>query len=139
MGTSSILAGVVCAAIWRITSRNYDDRELLHLVIEVERMLTINGGWQDQVGGIVPGVKMTTSPAKEPIEVQPNILKVSDETLQKVITNMALIYTGKTRLAKDILQVLEWISQTAITFHKTDKFASLRTSSLAGVQERLRS
>ncbi|XP_028398761.1 L-fucose kinase-like [Dendronephthya gigantea] len=114
MGTSSILAGVVCAAIWRIMSRSYDDRELLHLVMKVEKMLTIGGGWQDQVGGIVPGVKMTRSPAREPLEILPEILDVCEETLMKVITNMALIYTGKTRLAKDILQIViaRWRART---------------------------
>ena len=106
MGTSSILAGVVCAAIWTITSRNYNKQELLHLVVEVEQMLTTGGGWQDQVGGLLPGVKLTTSPATQPIQVQPELLDVSEDTLEKVKTNMALIYTGKTRLAKNLLQVL---------------------------------
>jgi fucokinase len=106
MGTSSILAGAVCAAIWKITSRNYDNQELLHLVVELEQMLTTGGGWQDQVGGLIPGVKITTSPPGTAIKVFPKVLDVSDETLQKVTTNMALIYTGKTRLAKDLLQVL---------------------------------
>ena len=106
MGTSSILAGVVCAAIWKITSRDYDNTELLHLVVELEQKLTTGGGWQDQVGGLLGGVKITRSSAKLPIEVVPEILKVSNETLEKVKENMALIYTGKTRLAKDLLQVL---------------------------------
>ena len=105
MGTSSILAGVVCAAIWKITSRNYDNEELLHLVIEVEQMLTTGGGWQDQVGGLLPGVKLTTSPAELPIHVVPKFLEISQDTLDKVTTNMALIYTGKTRLAKNLLKV----------------------------------
>lgn len=104
MGTSSILAGAVCAAIWKITSRNYDNQELLHLVVELEQMLTTGGGWQDQVGGLIPGVKITTSPPGTDIKVFPKVLDVSEETLHKVTTNMALIYTGKTRLAKDLLQ-----------------------------------
>ena len=105
MGTSSILAGVICAAIWTITSRAYETRELLHLVVELEQMLTTGGGWQDQVGGLLPGVKLTRSPPKRPIQVLAKILDVGHETLHKVETNMALIYTGKTRLAKTILQV----------------------------------
>ena len=109
MGTSSILAGVVCAAIWKITQRPHDNRELLHIVVELEQMLTTGGGWQDQVGGLVPGVKITTSPARTPIQVHPKVLDVSDETLTKVMTNMVLIYTGKTRLAKNLLQV--WASR----------------------------
>ena len=105
MGTSSILAGVICAVIWTITSRDLETQELLHLVVELEQMLTTGGGWQDQVGGLLPGVKLTRSPPKRPIQVLPKILNVDDETLHKVETNMALIYTGKTRLAKNLLQV----------------------------------
>ena len=105
MGTSSILAGVVCAAIWTITSRAHDNQQLIHLVVELEQMLTTGGGWQDQVGGLLPGVKFTTSPPKQPIQVSSQILNVSNNTVEKVRTNMALIYTGKTRLAKDLLEV----------------------------------
>ena len=126
MGTSSILAGVVCAAIWKITSRDYNNQELLHLVVEVEQMLTTGGGWQDQVGGLLPGVKLTTSPARLPIQVQPELLEVSGGTLEKVKTNMALIYTGKTRLAKNLLQkVLDrWRSRTPEIVQNVDDLTS---------------
>ena len=90
----------------RSRQHKHDIQELLHLIVELEQMLTTGGGWQDQVGGLLPGVKITTSPAEKPIKVLPNILDVSEETLDKVTTNMALIYTGKTRLAKNLLQVL---------------------------------
>ena len=124
MGTSSILAGALCAVIMKITSPNnyeHDQMKLLKLVFDVEQKLTTGGGWQDQVGGILPGVKITTSPPKKALEILPTILKVSDETLQKVNSNMVLIYTGKTRLAKDILQVLSALyRQRYIAVHTTD-------------------
>lgn len=106
MGTSSILGGVICAAIWKIRSVDRSSQELLQLVVELERMLTTGGGWQDQVGGLIGGVKITRSPPKTPVEIHPKVLDISRETLENVTTNMALIFTGKTRLAKDILQVL---------------------------------
>lgn len=115
MGTSSILAGAICAAIWRITKREYSERDLIHLVVELEQMLTTGGGWQDQVGGLIPGVKYTKSPAVEPIQVYPEKLNISKDTLKNVSTNMALIYTGKTRLAKNLLQVPEASSPTGIS------------------------
>ncbi|XP_046848617.1 L-fucose kinase-like [Xenia sp. Carnegie-2017] len=104
MGTSSILAGTICAAIWRITKREYSERDLIHLVVELEQMLTTGGGWQDQVGGLIPGVKYTKSPAVVPIQVYPEKLTISKDTLKNVSSNMVLIYTGKTRLAKNLLQ-----------------------------------
>eukprot|EP00965_Chrysotila_dentata_P036780 1223934-Pleurochrysis_carterae.AAC.3 len=36
----------------------------------VEQMLTTGGGWQDQVGGIVPGIKRCSSAAKLPLVVE---------------------------------------------------------------------
>ena len=105
LGTSSILAGVICAAVLRILGLNHDNKTLVHLVIHVEQMLTSGGGWQDQVGGLLPGVKMTTSAPEIPIMVKPKQLNLSNDTLCKVAHHTALIYTGKTRLAKYILQV----------------------------------
>ena len=105
LGTSSILAGVTCAAVLRILGRNHDNKTLVHLVIHVEQMLTSGGGWQDQVGGLLPGVKMTTSAPEIPIMVKPKQLNLSNDTLCKVVHHTVLIYTGRTRLAKYILQV----------------------------------
>ena len=51
LGTSSILAGTVCAAIAGALGRSYDSTSLLHLVLALEQMLSTGGGWQDQVGG----------------------------------------------------------------------------------------
>jgi fucokinase len=41
----------------------------MHMVLLVEQKLTTGGGWQDQVGGLLPGFKLTTSSAKIPLEV----------------------------------------------------------------------
>ena len=105
MGTSSILAGVTCAAIRRIVGRNHDIHTLIHLVIHVQQMLTTGGGWQDQVGGLLPGIKISTSSPRIPILVEPKILKVGGDMLRKISHHTALVYTGKTRLAKNIVQV----------------------------------
>ena len=49
LGTSSILAGAVLAALWTTLGANYTRRELVHAVLVVEQLLTTGGGWQDQV------------------------------------------------------------------------------------------
>ncbi|XP_046864121.1 L-fucose kinase-like isoform X2 [Xenia sp. Carnegie-2017] len=113
MGTSSILAGAACAVIGRITGKNYSEKELIDLVLKVEKEMSTNGGWQDQVGGLIAGVKYTNSPAvkdEEPIRVYPKQLLVTDDKLNKLCSRMALIFTGETRLAKNVLQnvIKQW-------------------------------
>jgi galactokinase/mevalonate kinase-like predicted kinase len=49
LGTSSILAGVVLAALWRASGRDFTRSDINHAVLHLEQMLTTGGGWQDQV------------------------------------------------------------------------------------------
>uniref|UniRef100_A0A4W5MPV2 Fucose kinase n=1 Tax=Hucho hucho TaxID=62062 RepID=A0A4W5MPV2_9TELE len=70
LGTSSILAGAVLAAVYRCTGRTYDTDSLIHAVLHLEQMLTTGGGWQDQVGGLVGGVKVARSKACLPLRVE---------------------------------------------------------------------
>ena len=84
-------------------------------MLKVEKEMSTNGGWQDQVGGLIAGVKYTKSPAvkdEEPISVYPEQLSVTNDKLNKLCSRMALIFTGKQRLAKNLLQVLLTFSCT---------------------------
>ena len=64
LGTSSILAGAVVAACWSCAgSCCYTRSDLVHAVLVVEQLLTTGGGWQDQVGGLHPGLSLGSSPA----------------------------------------------------------------------------
>jgi galactokinase/mevalonate kinase-like predicted kinase len=49
LGTSSILAGAVMAALWRACGRSFTKSDVTHAVLHLEQMLTTGGGWQDQV------------------------------------------------------------------------------------------
>ena len=51
------------------------------------------------------GIKIGLSEAKLPIAVEAVDLKVSTEVIQMVNERLLLIYTGKTRLARNLLQV----------------------------------
>lgn len=74
-------------------------------MLYLEQLLTTGGGWQDQVGGLMGGIKIGLSEAKLPIAVEAVDLKVSDEVIQMINERLLLIYTGKTRLARNLLQV----------------------------------
>ena len=106
MGTSSILAAAVLASIAKcIGIGELDEDYLLHAVLMLEQLLTSGGGWQDQAHGIIPGIKAVHSKSSEiPVSISVERLPVGSRFRQKFENRMILAFTGKTRLAKNILQ-----------------------------------
>eukprot|EP00117_Sycon_ciliatum_P037351 scpid49099/ scgid27963/ L-fucose kinase len=113
LGTSSILAGVVIAAILKVVGHAVDKDAVTHMVLMVEQMLTTGGGWQDQAGGLFGGVKISRSPRQLPLRVEVEPLNLSEETLREFNRRFVVIYTGRTRLARNILQevIRSWYGQ----------------------------
>uniref|UniRef100_A0AAQ5YZZ9 L-fucose kinase n=1 Tax=Amphiprion ocellaris TaxID=80972 RepID=A0AAQ5YZZ9_AMPOC len=113
LGTSSILAGALLAAVYRCTGRTYNTDSLIHAVLYLEQILTTGGGWQDQVGGLVGGVKVGRSRASLPLQVEVERLHLSEKFLVSLEQHLLLVYTGKTRLARNLLQdvVRSWYSR----------------------------
>ena len=104
LGTSSIMGAVLIAVLARLTGRTLTDRELFHAVLQLEQELTTGGGWQDQIGGSLPGVKMiTTEPGLVP---DPRIHYVPADVLDPAANRgqTLLYYTGMRRLARNILR-----------------------------------
>lgn len=103
LGTSSIMGAVILAVIHRVMGRTLTQRELFHTVLRLEQSLTTGGGWQDQIGGVVGGVKIvSTEPGLVP---DAKIHYVPADVLDPKVNNgqTLLYYTGITRLAKGIL------------------------------------
>jgi galactokinase/mevalonate kinase-like predicted kinase len=106
LGTSSIVGAALLAVLARLIGRTTTPRELFNGVLQLEQELTTGGGWQDQIGGVVPGVKMiTTEPGMIP---DPRIHFVPPDLLDPRSSGGAtlLYYTGLRRLAKNILQTV---------------------------------
>jgi len=104
LGTSSIMGAVILAAIQRIMGIELSQQQLFYSVLRLEQALTTGGGWQDQIGGAIDGVKMiATEPGFVPYAkihyVLPDVL---DPQANGGLS--LLYYTGVTRLAKNILQ-----------------------------------
>ena len=104
LGTSSIMGAVILAVIQRVMGRSLTQKELFNGVLQLEQSLTTGGGWQDQIGGAVGGVKIVTAePALVPDArihyLPPDLI---DPRLNDGQT--LLYYTGITRLAKNILE-----------------------------------
>ncbi|XP_048253759.1 L-fucose kinase-like isoform X2 [Haliotis rufescens] len=104
LGTSSILAGAVMGAVLTAGGKTCDPEGLVHAVLYLEQLLTTGGGWQDQIGGLFGGVRLGVSEAQLPLKVEAIDLQVSERYVQKFSDRLVLIYTGKTRLARNLLQ-----------------------------------
>ena len=74
-------------------------------VLIVEQLLTTGGGWQDQVNGLLPGVKLGTTKPTEPLKVEFELLDLSPDFRKRLSSHLLVVYTGKVRLAKNLLQV----------------------------------
>nr|XP_008255824.1 L-fucose kinase isoform X2 [Oryctolagus cuniculus] len=104
LGTSSILAGAALAALQRAAGQAVGTEALIHAVLHLEQVLTTGGGWQDQVGGLMPGIKVGRSKAQLPLKVEVEEITVPEGFVQKLNDHLLLVYTGKTRLARNLLQ-----------------------------------
>ncbi len=104
LGTSSVLAGTILSALHRFFGVAREPDHLFREVLQMEQMLTTGGGWQDQIGGLVGGVKLIETQGglkPRPLIYQLDPFLFEDAEASACFT---LFYTGMTRLAKNILQ-----------------------------------
>jgi galactokinase/mevalonate kinase-like predicted kinase len=104
LGTSSIMGAVLLAVINRMMGRSLTQDRLFYNVLRLEQELTTGGGWQDQIGGSIGGLKLVTT--KAGLLPEAIIRYVPADILDPRLNGgqTLLYYTGVTRLAKNILQ-----------------------------------
>lgn len=104
LGTSSILSAACVKAVFEFMGIEHTEDDLYAHVLCMEQIMSTGGGWQDQVGGITPGIKyITTAPGlSQKIRVQH--ITISQETREELNRRFALIYTGQRRLARNLLR-----------------------------------
>ena len=103
LGTSSILAATVLAALGDLCGLSWDRNTLFTRTLSLEQMLTTGGGWQDQAGAIFRGIKLIqTAPG---LAQKPAISWLPHHLFDHEYANRSILlyYTGLTRLAKNIL------------------------------------
>lgn len=103
LGTSSILAATVLGAVSDFCSLAWDKNEICHRTLVLEQMLTTGGGWQDQFGGVLHGVKLLQT--GRGFSQNPVVRWLPDDiyTQPEYAQCHLLYYTGITRTAKSIL------------------------------------
>jgi len=103
LGTSSILSATVLGALSNFCSLAWDKDELGHRTLMLEQMLTTGGGWQDQLGGVLGGVKLLQSQPGFNQQPMARWLPTDLYTQPEYAACHLLYYTGITRTAKGIL------------------------------------
>ena len=103
LGTSSILAATVLGALNDFCGLGWDKNEIGHRTLMLEQMLTTGGGWQDQFGGVLGGVKLLQT--GRGFEQNPQVRWLPNDlwTQPEYRPCHLLYYTGITRTAKQIL------------------------------------
>ena len=103
LGTSSILAATVLGALNDFCGLGWDKNEIGHRTLMLEQMLTTGGGWQDQFGGVLGGVKLLQTGRGFAQNPQVRWLPTDLWTQPEYCPCHLLYYTGITRTAKSIL------------------------------------
>lgn len=103
LGTSSILAATVLGALSDFCGLAWDKNEIGNRTLILEQLLTTGGGWQDQYGGVLHGLKLLQT--GEGFHQNPSVRWLPEYlfTAPECRACHLLYYTGITRTAKDIL------------------------------------
>ena len=103
LGTSSILAATVLGSISDFCGLKWDQAEICNRTLILEQLLTTGGGWQDQYGGVLHGVKLLQTSIG--FDQTPEVRWLPDTLYNDTEYQPChlLYYTGITRTAKQIL------------------------------------
>lgn len=82
----------------------YTEKDLYAHVLAMEQIMSTGGGWQDQVGGITPGLKYITSMPGIDQQLKVTHVDIPEFAKRELDDRFVLIYTGQRRLARNLLR-----------------------------------
>ena len=106
MGTSSILGAALVTALERVAGRKPEWKRVAALTLALEKEMATGGGWQDQIGGLVPGAHLVvTKPGKRQDPCMSCVSPRAEKAFSKFLGDRALLYfTGRKRMARNVLR-----------------------------------
>ena len=107
LGTSSILASAMAKATLEFVGYNPSEQDIFGIVLVMEQLMSTGGGWQDQAGGLCPGIKLVTSKPSFNQKLEVKHLNIDKKTKEELNKRFCIIYSGETRLASNILTIVE--------------------------------
>ncbi|MCX7818033.1 MAG: hypothetical protein N2652_02310 [Kiritimatiellae bacterium] len=106
LGTSSILGAAVMRVLQELAGRPADTRTVSDLVLVLEQRMHTGGGWQDQIGGLVGGVKCIRTLPRRPLRLEIERVPLRPSVREEFERRFVLVFTGQQRLARNILQLV---------------------------------
>ena len=106
MGTSSILGAALVEALLVFHGDAADWSTVASKTLDLEREMQTGGGWEDQLGALVPGVKLIETAAGEKQDFRVKRLPPKAEAaFAKFLAERGLLYfTGQKRMARSVLR-----------------------------------
>lgn len=106
MGTSSILGAALIEALLKVRGDDPSLEEIARLTLLLEREMGTCGGWEDQIGGLFPGVKLiTTKPGNEQVFAIKLLSPKAEHAFASYLKRHGVLYfTGQKRMARNILR-----------------------------------
>jgi len=104
LGTSSCLAAAAVKAIFDIMGISIPGDGIYSVVLAMEQIMSTGGGWQDQVGGLCPGIKRIHSRPGADQTLAVEQLLIPEAMKKELDDRFLLIYTGQRRLARNLLR-----------------------------------
>ncbi len=123
LGTSSILGTAVLACLGRVLGEPYSSDRLIALTSILEQRMCTGGGWQDQIGGMIPGVKLirTQRGADQTVSLSWAVFDLRPGSALRERT--LLYFTGQKRMARHILHnvVRQYLARDPETLRTIDE------------------
>jgi D-glycero-alpha-D-manno-heptose-7-phosphate kinase len=102
LGGSATIASVVAGLLNHLREDKFDEYQLAEIAFQSERVeLGVAGGWQDQYAAVFGGFNFIEF-KKDDVVVHP--LKIKEEILNELESNLLLCFTGETRNSGEIVK-----------------------------------
>ena len=107
MGTSSILGASLVKALLTLRDGEEPDWQIVaERTLALEQTMQTGGGWEDQLGALVPGVKLiTTKPGRNQKFKVERLSAAAEKKFAKFLKERGVLYfTGQKRMARNVLR-----------------------------------
>ncbi|MBQ7957697.1 MAG: hypothetical protein IJ279_06635 [Clostridia bacterium] len=137
LGTSSILLSGCFKAFNEMFCLGFDEDEILRMVFVAEQIMKTGGGWQDQAGGIFPGVKVTSSSAGPEQKLTVKEITVTEKFKIFFSEKVILVPTGQRHFGRFIVGdvVNRYLEKNEESLYGHKKIKELNFSVIKSIEE----
>ncbi len=136
LGTSSILLAGCLQALAEITGTHCDSDCVLQAVFVAEQIMGTGGGWQDQAGGLFPGMKISTTQRGVRQIPQIRFLTLPCDLHTAISERMILIPTGQRHFGRFIVHDVadRYLSGEESSLHAFRNLLALNDAMLKSIE-----